>query len=342
MAHSFIGRDMAVDLGTATTVVYVRGRGVLLDEASVVALDTETGQLRAVGHRAARMAAVDSGLTLVRPVRDGVVADFEATEQMLRFAIQRVHRRRYLTKPRLVVCVPSGTTAVERRVVREAGYQAGARRVFVIEAPLAAALGAGLPVHARTGQMVLDVGAGVTQAAVISGARIVAAACVRVAGDDLDRALAAWLKREHSLLVGDATAEELKLALGSAYPRRGERYADVCGRDLATGRPATVNVTATDVRRALDEPLTALADVVADALDRTPPALVAGVRDQGLVLTGGGALLPGLVDRLGDETGLPVHVADQPRTAAAMGAGRCVEAFDALQPLLVPDRARAA
>src|SRR5690242_14891560 len=219
MGNSIIGRDMAVDLGTANTLVYVRGRGIMLDEPSVVALNDTTGEVLAVGHEAKRMIGrTPDNITALRPMKDGVIADFEATEQMLRFFIQQVHRRRYLAKPRMVICVPSGITAVEQRAVREAGYQAGARQVFIIEEPMAAAIGAGLPIHRPTGNMVVDIGGGTTEVAVISLGGVVTSISVRTAGDELDASIVAWMKKEHGLMLGERTAEEVKMTLGSAFP----------------------------------------------------------------------------------------------------------------------------
>jgi len=339
----FVGRDMAVDLGTANTLVYVRGRGVLVDEPSVVAVHEKTGELIAVGHDAKRMAGrTPEDITVIRPLQDGVIADFEATEQMLRHFIALVHRRRYLAKPRMVVCVPSGITAVEQRAVKEAGYQAGARRVYIIEEPMAAAIGAGLPVHRATGNMVVDVGGGTTEVAVISLGGIVTSLSVRTAGDELDRAIGTWMKKEHGLLLGDATAEEVKMTLGSAFPGPLDREAEVRGRDLVSGLPRTVVVTSGEVRTALEEPLHAIIDAVRLTLDQTPPELAGDIMDRGIVLTGGGALLRGLDDRLRHETGMPVHVAEDPLRSVAHGAGRCVEEFEALQQVLVTERRRLA
>jgi len=339
----FVGRDMAVDLGTANTLVYVRGRGVLVDEPSVVAVHEKTGELIAVGHDAKRMAGrTPEDITVIRPLQDGVIADFEATEQMLRHFIALVHRRRYLAKPRMVVCVPSGITAVEQRAVKEAGYQAGARRVYIIEEPMAAAIGAGLPVHRATGNMVVDVGGGTTEVAVISLGGIVTSLSVRTAGDELDRAIGTWMKKEHGLLLGDATAEEVKMTLGSAFPGPLDREAEVRGRDLVSGLPRTVVVTSGEVRTALEEPLHAIIDAVRVTLDQTPPELAGDIMDRGIVLTGGGALLRGLDDRLRHETGMPVHVAEDPLRSVAHGAGRCVEEFEALQQVLVTERRRLA
>ncbi|MCB0909711.1 MAG: rod shape-determining protein [Nocardioidaceae bacterium] len=343
MPNTLIGRDMAIDLGTANTLVYVRGRGVVLDEPSVVALNETTGEVLAVGHEAKQMAGrTPLPITVVRPLRDGVIADFEATEQMLRHFIQQVHRRRYLARPRMVVCVPSGITAVEQRAVKEVAYLAGARHVAMIEEPMAAAIGAGLPVHEATGNMVIDIGGGTTEVAVISLGGVVASLSIRTAGNDLDAALVGWLKKEHALMLGERTAEDLKLAAGSAWPFDDEPDVEVRGRDLASGLPRTLVLTTAEVRQALEEPVTAIVDAVRTTLDQTPPELAGDIMDRGIVLTGGGALLRGLDERLRDETGMPVHVADHPLTSVALGAGRCVEHYDALQQVLVTDRRRSA
>jgi rod shape-determining protein MreB len=330
MANSIIGRDMAVDLGTANTLVYVRGKGIMLDEPSVVALNASTGEILAVGHEAKRMIGrTPDNITAIRPLRDGVIADFESTEQMLRYFIQQVHRRRYFAKPRLVICVPSGITAVEQRAVKEAGYQAGARRVYIVEEPMAAAIGAGLPVHEATGNMVVDVGGGT-----------VTSLSIRTAGDDLDQALIAWMKKEYSLMLGERTAEEIKMTLGSAFPMADEPEAEVRGRDMVSGLPKTVVVSSAEVRMALEEPLHAIIDAVRATLDSTPPELAGDIMDRGLVLTGGGALLRGLDERIRHETGMPVHIADEPLHSVAMGAGKCVEEFEALQQVLVSEARR--
>ena len=341
MANSFIGRDMAVDLGTANTLVYVRGRGVLVDEPSVVARNEMTGEVLAVGHEAKRMLGrTPDNITAIRPLKDGVIADFEGCEQMLRWFIQQVHRRRYFAKPRMVICVPSGITTVEQRAVKEAGYQAGARHVFIVEEPMAAAIGAGRPVHLPTGNMVVDVGGGTTEVAVISLGGIVTSLSVRTAGDDLDNAIVQWLKKEHALMLGERTAEELKMSLGSAFPLAQEVEAEVRGRDLVSGLPRTVTVSSADVRHALEEPIHAIVDAVRATLDQTPPELAGDIMDRGIVLTGGGALLRGLDERIRHETGMPVHVAEHPLTSVAVGAGKCVEEFEALRQVLVADPRR--
>lgn len=332
---------MAVDLGTANTLVHVRGRGVLLDEPSVVAINDVTGELVAVGHDAKQMIGrTPDNLRAIRPLRDGVIADFEATEAMLRHFIARVHRRRYFAKPRMVICVPSAVTPLEQRAVKEAGYSAGARHVSIIEEPMAAAIGAGLPVHEATGNMVIDVGGGTTEVAVISLGGIVTSLSIRTAGDEIDRAIVAWLKKEHGLAVGERTAEDVKHTLGSAFPAPEEPIGEIRGRDMVSGLPRTVEASAAEVRKAIEEPIAAIVDAVGVTLDRTPPELAGDILDRGVVLTGGGALLPGLAERIRHDTGMPVHLADDPLTSVARGAGRCVEEFEALQQVLLANPRR--
>jgi len=329
---------MAVDLGTANTLVYVRGRGVVLNEPSVVAIDTKSGAILAVGTEAKRMIGrTPANITAVRPLRDGVIADFEYTERMLRYFIQKVHRRRQLVKPRIVVCVPSGITGVEQRAVKDAGYQAGARRVFIIEEPMAAAIGAGLPVHEPTGNMVVDIGGGTTEVAVISLGGIVTNESIRTGGDRLDAAIISYVKREYSLMLGERTAENIKMSIGSAFPTLDEPNAEIRGRDLVSGLPKTIVVSAEEVRKALEEPVNVIVDAVKATLDKCPPELAGDVMDSGMVLTGGGALLRGMDERLRHETGMPIHVADNPLHSVALGSGRCVEEFAALQQVLVSE-----
>ena len=331
MANSVIGRDMAVDLGTANTLVYVRRRGVLLDEPSVVAMNTTTHEVLAVGHEAKRMIGrTPDNIRAIRPLKDGVIADFDATEQMLRYFIQQVHRRRYFAKPRLVICVPSGITTVEHRAVKEAGYLAGARRVYIVEEPMAAAIGAGLPIHEATGNMVVDIGGGTTEVAVISLGGVVSSMSVRTAGDELDQSVIAWMKKEHGLMLGEHTAEEIKMTLGSAYPVPNEVQAEVRGRDMLTGLPKTIILSSEEVRRALDGPVGQIIEAIKSTLDKTPPELAADIMDRGIVLAGGGALLNGLDERLRHETQMPVHLAESPLTCVAVGSGRSLEEFEAI------------
>ncbi|GAA4970623.1 rod shape-determining protein [Yinghuangia aomiensis] len=332
---SFIGRDMAVDLGTANTLVYVRGRGIVLNEPSVVAKNTSTGGILAVGAEAKKMIGRTPGnIVAIRPLKDGVIADFEITERMLRYFILKVHRRRYLARPRVVICVPSGITGVERRAVVEASSQAGARSVHIVEEPMAAAIGSGLPVHEATGNMVVDIGGGTTEVAVISLGGIVTAQSIRVAGDELDMAIINFVKKEYSLLLGERSAEEIKMSIGSAYDLGDDAHSEIRGRDLVSGLPKTIVISTAEVRKAIEEPVNTIIDAVKTTLDKCPPELSGDVMDRGIVLTGGGALLRGLDERLRAETGMPIHIADNPLDSVAMGAGKCVEEYEALQQVL--------
>ncbi|WP_067477344.1 rod shape-determining protein [Actinomadura hibisca] len=336
---SFLGRDMAVDLGTANTLVYVRGRGIVLNEPSVVAINTNTGKIVAVGIEAKRMIGRTPGnIVAVRPLKDGVIADFDVTERMLRYFIQKVHKRRHFAKPRIVVAVPSGITGVEQRAVKEAGYQAGARRVYIIEEPMAAAIGAGLPVYEPTGNMVVDIGGGTTEVAIISLGGIVTSQSVRVGGDELDQAVISFSKKEYSLMLGERTAEEIKMAIGSAYPGgEDEPHAEIRGRDLVSGLPKTVVISSEEVRRAIEEPVNSIVDAVKTTLDKCPPELSGDIMDRGIALTGGGALLKHLDERLREETGMPIHLVDNPLDSVVLGTGKCVEDFDSLRQVLVPE-----
>jgi len=338
---SFMGRDMAIDLGTANTLVYVRGRGIVLNEPSVVAINQDTGGILAVGLEAKKMIGRTPGnIVAIRPLKDGVISDFDTTERMLRYFIQKVHKRRHFAKPRLVVCVPSGITGVEQRAVKDAGYAAGARKVYIIEEPMAAAIGAGLPIHEPTGNMVVDIGGGTTEIAVISLGGIVTVQSIRVGGDELDQSIISWIKREYSLLLGERTAEEIKMAIGSAFPAMGEPDAEIRGRDLVTGLPKTILVTAEEIRKAVDEPVSRIVEAVKTTLDSCPPELSGDIMDRGIVLTGGGALLHGLDERLRHETGIAVNIAENPLNAVVMGTGRCIEEFEALEKVLISEPRR--
>jgi rod shape-determining protein MreB len=332
----FLGRDMAVDLGTANTLVYVRGRGIVLDEPSVVAINTKNGAILAVGSEAKRMIGRTPGhIVAIRPLKDGVIADFDVTEKMLRYFIQKVHRRRFLAKPRVVVCVPSGITGVEQRAVEEATIQAGARRAFIIEEPMAAAIGAGLPIHEPTGNMVVDIGGGTTEVAVISLGGIVTSQSIRVAGDELDESIVNYIKKEYSLMIGERTSEEIKMTIGSAFPLPDEPHAEIRGRDLVSGLPKTIIVSSEEIRKAIEEPVNAIVDAVKNTLDKTPPELAADIMDKGIMLTGGGALLKGLDERLKHETGMPIHITEKPLASVAIGSGKCLEEFEALRRVLI-------
>jgi rod shape-determining protein MreB and related proteins len=338
---SFIGRDMAIDLGTANTLVYVRGRGIVLNEPSVVAINQTTGGILAVGIEAKKMIGRTPGnIVAIRPLKDGVISDFDTTERMLRYFIQKVHKRRHFAKPRLVVCVPSGITGVEQRAVKDAGYAAGARKVYIIEEPMAAAIGAGLPIHEPTGNMVVDIGGGTTEIAVISLGGIVAVQSIRVGGDELDQAIIAWVKREYSLLLGESTAEQIKMSIGSAFPSAGEPDAEIRGRDLVSGLPKTILVTAEEIRKAIEEPVSRIIEAVKSTLDTCTPELSGDIMDRGIVLTGGGALLHGLDERLRHETGIAVNIAENPLHAVVMGTGRCIEEFEALEKVLISEPRR--
>src|SRR5579885_1942303 len=338
---AFLGRDMAVDLGTANTLVYVRGKGIVLDEPSVVAVNARDGRPLAVGAEAKRMIGRTPGHSqAIRPLKDGVIADFDICEKMLRYFIQRVHQRRW-AKPRMVICVPSGITGVEQRAVQEAAEYAGARKpAFIIEEPMAAAIGAGLPVQEPTGNMIVDIGGGTTEVAVISLGGIVTSQSVRIGGDELDEAIIAYIKKEYSLALGERTAEEIKIALGSACPLEEELHAEIRGRDLITGLPKTVVVSTEEIRHAIEEPVSAIVDAVKVTLDRTPPELAADIMEQGIVLTGGGALLHGLDARLQHETGMPIVIAPDPLHSVAMGSGQPLEEFEALKQVLITSSAR--
>ncbi len=332
----FIGRDMAVDLGTANTLVYVRGRGIVLNEPSVVASNSKTGAVLAVGVEAKGMIGRTPGhIVATRPLKDGVIADFDVTAKMLRYFIQAVQKRRFLTKPRVVVCVPSGITGVEKRAVEEAAIQAGARSAYMIEEPVAAAIGSGLPVHEPAGNLIVDVGGGTTEVALISLGGIVTSEAVRTGGDEIDDAIISYIKKEYSLMLGERTAEEVKMAVGSAFALPDEPHAEIRGRDLVAGLPKTIVVSAEEIRQAIQEPVNAIVEAVKVTLDKAPPELAADIMDKGLVLTGGGALLRGLGERIKYETGMPIHLADDPLSTVAAGSGECLEEFEALKKVLI-------
>jgi rod shape-determining protein MreB len=326
----FGGRDMAVDLGTANTLVYVRGRGIVLSEPSVVAVDARTGEVHAVGVEAKRMLGRTPGtIRAIRPLKDGVIADFDVTEEMLRHFIQRVHQNRF-AHPRVVVCVPSGVTGVEKRAVEEACLSAGARQAYLIEEPMAAAIGAGLPVGEPTGSMVLDVGGGTSEVAVISLGGIVVSESIRIGGDEQDEAIVNYCKHEHKLLIGQQTAEEVKLEIGSAAPLPEEVTTEIRGRDMVTGLPKTIMLTSAEVRSALEEPINQIVAAVKDTLDRTPPELAGDIMDRGITLAGGGALLQGMDHRLREECQMPAQLTESPLTCVAVGSGRSLEEFEAI------------
>jgi rod shape-determining protein MreB len=333
---------MAVDLGTANTLVYLRGRGIVLNEPSVVAVNVKDGRPLAVGLEAKRMIGrTPSHIQAIRPLRDGVIADLDICEKMLAYFIRRVQGSRRFSKPRMVICVPSGITGVEQRAVIEVAESAGARKpAYVIEEPMAAAIGAGLPVHEPTGNMIVDIGGGTTDVAVISLGGIVTSQSVRIGGDELDEAIIAYIKKEYSLALGERTAEEIKIALGSAWPLEEELHAEIRGRDLITGLPKTIVTSTGEIREAIEEPVSAIIDAVKNTLDGTPPELAADIIERGIVLTGGGSLLHGLDVRLSEETGMPIIVATDPLLSVVIGGGQCLEEFEALKQVLISSNNR--
>ena len=329
-----LGRDIAIDLGTANTLVYVKGEGVVLNEPSTAAVDSRTGQLVAVGFEAKRMwGRAPQNIRLVRPLKDGVIADFDVCEKMLRFFIQKVHTSKW-NKPRMIICVPSEITGVEKRAVQDAAEFAGARRpVFIIEEPMAAAIGAGLPVHLPSANLIVDIGGGTTEVAVISMGGIVTAHSARVAGDELNDAIVSMFRKEFSLEIGENTAEEVKLQVGSAWPLAEELTADVGGRDVNTGLPRTQVITSEDVRAALDESVGMIVAAIKTTLERTPPELAADIIGHGLVLSGGGALLAGLCERVTYETGIHAYLAPEPLYSVVLGCGLTLDNIEAMKGL---------
>jgi rod shape-determining protein MreB len=330
--------DIGIDLGTANTLVFVKDQGIVLREPSVVAVRAGTSQVLAVGDEAKRMLGRTPGnIVAVRPLKDGVIADFEMTESMLRHFITKVNSRKWI-RPRVVIAVPSGITEVEKRAVKESAAHAGAREVYLIEEPMAAAIGVGLPVQDAAGNMIIDIGGGTTEVALISLSGIVFSRSVRVAGDELDEAIAGYMKRAYNLMIGERTAEEIKIKIGSAYPMEKEVGMEVKGRDLVAGLPKTLAITSQEVREALLEPISTIVESVRVTLERCPPELSADLVDRGLVLAGGGALLRGLDKLLQEETGLPVHIAEDPLSAVAEGTGRALSEIKFLRQVASSDR----
>jgi rod shape-determining protein MreB len=323
-------RDLAIDLGTANTLLFLRGEGIILSEPSVVAIDEASGEVHAVGNEAKRMIGrTPATISAIQPLRHGVIADFEVTRQMLRYFIRKVPQSRF-GHPRVVMCAPSGITSVEKRAVEEACLSAGARAVHLIEEPLAAAIGAELPIAEATGHLVVDIGGGTSEVAVISLGGIVVSQSLRVGGYEFDEAIISYVKRQHNVIIGQPTAERIKFEIGSAWPLEPEREATIRGRDLVAGLPKAVTLTSADVREALGDTVQPIVDAVKETLEITPPELAADITRHGIMLAGGGALLAGLEARLHAETGMEVYVCDSPLTAVAVGAGRSLEEFDAL------------
>lgn len=334
----WLSNDLAIDLGTANTLVYVKGRGIVLREPSVVAVrqDGRTNRVLAVGTDAKCMLGRTPGnIQAIRPIKDGVIADFEVTEAMLRYFINKVHNRRTLVHPRIIVSVPSGITQVEKRAVKESAESAGAREVYLIEEPMAAAIGAGLPITEPTANMIVDIGGGTTEVAIISLAGIVYAKSVRVAGDKMDDAILHHIKRQHSLAIGEHTAEVIKTTIGDVMPEEPFLTMDIKGRDLVSGVPKTLSINSEEIMHAISEQIDAIIEAVKMALECTPPELSADIVDQGIVLTGGGALLKNLDKRLSKETGLPIIIADDPLSSVVLGSGKALENIDVLKDIMV-------
>jgi rod shape-determining protein MreB len=336
LGGDLLGGDLAVDLGTANTLVYARGRGILLNEPSVVAIDTTTNAVVAIGNEARHMLGRTPGhITAMRPLRDGVIADYDVAAEMLRYFVRKVVRRKVFSGPRVIVCVPSGITGVERRAVSESVYAAGARRVHIITEPMAAAIGAGLPVSQPCGSMVVDIGGGTTEVAVIALGGIVASTSLRVAGDALDQAIVDHVRTHFAMIIGERTAEELKISIGTAYPVTRTLRAEIRGRLIGTGMPGNVTIGTDELRHAMAVPIAAIVGAVRSTLDRCPPELAGDLVTRGIVLTGGGALLRGLDARIQHDIGVPVLVADRPLDSVVLGTGTVVEHFERLQKVVV-------
>ncbi len=329
-----LSNDLAIDLGTASTLVYVKGKGIVANEPSVVAIrkDARGKKILAVGNEAKKMLGrTPANITAIRPMKDGVIADFDVTESMLKYFIQIVHNRKNFINPRIIVSVPSGITPVEKRAVKESAELAGAREIYLIEEPMAAAIGAGLPVSEPIGSMIVDIGGGTTEVAVISLSGIVYSLSVRTAGDKMDEAIVNYIKRKHNLLIGERTAELIKITIGTAFPEEDIKTVDVKGRDMITGIPKTIEISSIEITEAIQEPINAIVDGVKTALERTPPELASDIVDRGIVLAGGGALLTNLDTLLKEETGLPIIVCDSPLTAVVLGSGQALDELDLLK-----------
>ena len=332
--YGIFSNDMAVDLGTANTLVYLKGKGIVLREPSVVAIHRDSKQVLAVGMEAKKMLGrTPASIVAIRPLKDGVIADFDVTETMLRYFIRKVHNRSTLVRPRIIICVPSGITQVEKRAVKDSALSAGAREVYLIEEPMAAAIGVNLPIHEPSGNMILDIGGGTTEVAVISMEGVVYSRSIRIGGDEMDEAIVSYIKRKYNLLIGENTGEDIKMSLGSAYPLEEHKTMEVKGRDLIEGVPKTVIVSDEEIREALYEPLFSIVEIVKQALENTPPELAGDIVDKGLVIAGGGALLRGIEILLREETGLPIIVAEKPLDAVVIGTGQALNELSLMKNL---------
>jgi len=327
--------DIGVDLGTANVLVYIKGRGIVLREPSVVAIDRDTNRILAIGEEARRMLGRTPGnIVAIRPLREGVIADYDTTESMLRHFIQKVAGRSLFFKPRIMVCIPSGVTTVEKRAVLEAAMQAGARKTYLIEEPLAAALGAGLVISEPCGSMVVDIGGGTTDVAVLSLGGIVVSESLRVGGDKFDEAMVRYIKKEYNIMIGERTAEEIKVNVGTAFPSGRNESMEIRGRDLVSGLPKTMRIGSTETREALAEPISLIVECVKTVLEKTPPELAADIVDRGIVMTGGGSLLHGLDKLISQETGIPTYLAEDPLSCVALGTGKALESLESIQDSL--------
>lgn len=335
----YFSRDIGIDLGTANTLVFVKGKGIVLREPSVVAIRRDTGTILEVGEEAKRMIGRTPGnIVAIRPMKDGVIADFDVTQTMLRHFIGKAYKRKTIFKAQVVVCVPSGVTEVEKRAVIDATKQAGAREAFLIEEPMAAAIGAGLPVEEPTGSMIVDIGGGTTEVAIISLGGIVTSRSIRVGGDEMDEAIVQYIKKTYNLMIGERTAEEIKITIGTAYRDAQERTMDVRGRDLVSGLPKTQQISDTEIEQALADPVASILEAIKITLEKSPPELAADIMDKGIVMTGGGALLHGLDRLVAKETGMPVYIAENPLDCVALGAGKALAEIELLRRVALSPR----
>lgn len=335
----FLARDIGIDLGTANTLVHVKGKGIVVREPSVVAINQKTNSILAVGDDAKSMIGRTPGdIVAIRPMKDGVIADFDVTQSMLKYFIKRAISGGFLSKPRVVICVPSGVTEVEKRAVEEATLQAGAKEAYLIEEPMAAAIGANLPVEEPSGSMIVDIGGGTSEVAVISLGGIVTSKSLRIAGDEFDEAIVHYVKKEYNLMIGERTAEEIKVRIGAAYPKPKEEYMDIRGRDLITGLPKNLSISSAEITEALKEPINAIVDSIKYTLEKTPPELASDIMDRGIMLAGGGALLSGLDKLIKEETGMPVSIAETPLDCVAIGAGKVLDEIETLKKVLISPR----
>lgn len=335
----FLARDIGIDLGTANTLVHVKGRGIVVREPSVVAINKNTGAILAVGDDAKSMIGRTPGdIVAIRPMKDGVIADYDITQSMLKYFIKRAINSGFMSKPRVVICVPSGVTEVEKRAVEEATLQAGAKEAYLIEEPMAAAIGANLPVEEPTGSMIVDIGGGTSEVAVISLGGIVTSKSLRIAGDEFDEAIVHFVKKEYSLMIGERSAEMIKLTIGNAYPKPKEDCMEVRGRDLITGLPKNISISSSEINEALREPINSIVDSIKYTLEKTPPELASDIMDKGIMLAGGGALLSGLDRLIHEETGMPVTVAETPLDCVAIGAGKVLDEIETLKRVLITPR----